>query len=170
MVRKVPDGICTTWVHEHLHVNEKISLIGPMGDFYLRDGNGEMIFIAGGSGMAPMVSLLHKIKNEKINRKVTYFFGARTTKDLFYLDEMKQLEKEISHFTFVPALSAPEENSQWQGETGLITDVVNKFIKDREHKDTQGYLCGSPGMVKACCDVLVKNGLSNNNIYFDPFA
>ncbi|MDZ7262890.1 MAG: FAD-binding oxidoreductase, partial [candidate division KSB1 bacterium] len=116
IIRLVPEGICTTWVHYYLQEKELVKFVGPMGNFYLREGTGEIILVAGGSGMAPMVSILEEIATRKIPRKVTYFFGAVSKKDLFYLEEMAQLQKRIPDFTFVPALSQPEPEDEWQGE------------------------------------------------------
>nr|MBP7462625.1 2Fe-2S iron-sulfur cluster binding domain-containing protein [Candidatus Delongbacteria bacterium] len=170
MIRLVPGGICTTWVHQVLKTGDRVNLVGPMGDFYLRDGTGEIIMVAGGSGMAPMVSILHDLQAQQISRPVSFFFGARTTRDLFYLEEMAQFERAIPSFRFVPALSNPEPGDNWQGETGLITDVLARALKEKNNQSAQGYLCGSPGMVKACTAVLNQYGVSNERVFFDPFA
>lgn len=170
MVRLVPEGICTTWVHQHLKEKERIKIVGPMGDFHLHDGTGEIIMIAGGSGMAPMVSLLAEMAEKKIERKVTYFFGSVAKRDLFYVDEMREFEKKIKNFTFVPALSQPAEEDEWDGETGLITIPLSKFVRDKDNSENQAYLCGSPGMINACTVILKKYNFSTDHIYFDPFA
>ncbi len=170
MIRLVEGGICTTWVHEHLKEGDDVKIVGPMGDFYLREGDGEIIMIAGGSGMAPMVSLLHKIDNEKIDRKVTYFFGANQKRDLFYVDEMKAFEKNIPNFNFVPALSSPDPEDDWNGETGLITEPLENYLKEIDTSNVQGYLCGSPGMINACIKVLEKYKITGDRTFFDPFA
>ncbi|MFZ5515037.1 MAG: NADH:ubiquinone reductase (Na(+)-transporting) subunit F [Candidatus Zhuqueibacterota bacterium] len=170
MVRLVPEGICTTWVHQHLQENERIKIVGPMGDFQLHKGDGEIIMIAGGSGMAPMVSLLAEIAEKKIDRKVTYFFGSVAKRDLFYLEEMAAFEKQISNFKFVPALSQPAEGDEWEGETGLITIPLSQYIKDNDNSKSQAYLCGSPGMINACTVILKKYNFTTDRIYFDPFA
>ena len=170
MIRLVPEGICTTWVHQYLQENEEIQIVGPMGEFRLHGGDGEMIFIAGGSGMAPMVSLLDEIATKKMNRKVTYFFGAVTKKDLFYDEQMGAYEKKIPTFTYVPALSAPAPQDNWHGETGLITMPLENYLKTRDLATAQGYLCGSPGMINACIKVLKKYGITDDRIFFDPFA
>jgi Na+-transporting NADH:ubiquinone oxidoreductase subunit F len=170
MVRLVPEGICTTWVHQFLKEQEEIQIVGPMGEFRLQDGAGEVIFIAGGSGMAPMVSLLDEIATRKINRKVTYFFGAVTKKDLFYDEAMAAFEQQIPTFTYVPALSAPAPDDDWHGQTGLITLPLENYLKDRDLAQAQGYLCGSPGMINACIKVLKKYGITDDRIFFDPFA
>lgn len=171
MIRLVPEGICTTWVHNYLQEGERVKFIAPVGDFYLRDGESEIIMVAGGSGMAPLASILEEIATKKIERKVTYFFGAVTKRDLFYLDEMAELEQRIPNFTFVPALSAPTPDDDWDGETGLITVPLENYLKGNDHNaDAQSYMCGSPGMINACVKVLTQNGVKEENIFFDPFA
>lgn len=170
MLRLIPEGICTTWVHQYLKEKEKVTIVGPMGDFYLRSGIGEIILVAGGSGMAPMVSLLEEIAAKKIKHKVTYFFGAVTQRNLFYTEEMAALQKKIHDFTFVPTLSNPEPEDDWSGETGLITEPLEKYIKDKDNSESQAYLCGSPGMINACIIILKKYGIRDDRIFFDPFA
>ncbi len=170
MVRLVPDGICTTWVHQYLREGDTVTLIGPIGDFYLRDGKGEIILVAGGSGMAPMTSLLEDIAHRKIARKVIYFFGALTRNDLFYLDEMEALTKKIPNFTFVPALSQPEPDDEWNGEKGLITQPLETYLQKMNTSECQGYLCGSPGMINACIAIMKKYGITSDRIYYDPFG
>ena len=91
-----------------------------------------------------------------IERKATYYYGARTRKDLFYLDEMKELEERLSGFRFVPALSEPEDGEEWDGETGLITEVVERLEDDLS--ETEAYLAGPPPMIDAALPVLMKNG------------
>jgi len=170
MVRLVPEGICTTWVHQYLKQHDVVKLVGPMGDFYLRDGKGEIIMVAGGSGMAPMASILWEIARKKIERKITYFFGAVTKKDLFYTEEMAKLQQIIPDFTFVPALSQPDPEDKWQGATGLITGPLENYLQTQNSSETQGYLCGSPGMIDACIKILNKYDIHNDKIFFDPFA
>ncbi|MBN2029177.1 2Fe-2S iron-sulfur cluster binding domain-containing protein [bacterium] len=170
MIRLVPEGICTTWVHQYLSEGDEVRFTGPMGDFCLCEGTGEIIMVAGGSGMAPIVSFLRYLIQTKSKRKVTYFFGAVTKKDLFYLDEMKRFEKEMVDFTFIPALSQPEPDDQWDGETGLITVPMKKYIQQIDTETCQAYLCGSPGMIKACVQILNENGVTSDRIFYDPFA
>lgn len=167
-IRLVPNGICTTFVHKYLKEGDPIKFNGPYGEFYLRDSEAEIIFIAGGSGMAPIKSILLYMEKNQISRKATYFFGARTAKDLFLVDEMKKFEQTLPNFKFVPALSEPMPTDNWKGEVGLITETVDKYIKDGENKE--GYLCGSPGMLKACTEVLTKKGVPREKVYFDSFG
>jgi Na+-transporting NADH:ubiquinone oxidoreductase subunit F len=167
-IRLVPNGICTTYVHNFLKEGDKVKINGPYGDFYLRDTDREIIFIAGGSGMAPIKSILLQMKNTNNPRKATYFFGARSKKDLFLEDFMKEMEKELNDFTFIPALSQPQPEDNWEGEKGLITKVIERNLKDGENKEA--YLCGSPGMINACIEVLHDKGISDDLIYFDNFG
>jgi len=167
-IRLVPNGICTTYVHEYLKEGDEVVINGPYGEFFLRDTQRDVICIAGGSGMAPIKSILLDMAEKGINRKVRYFFGARTTKDLFLVDEMKALEEKLPNFQFIPALSEPSEEENWKGETGLITDVVDRHMDSGDN--VEAYLCGSPGMIDACVKVLTGNGVPEDLIYYDKFA
>ncbi|MCI0515507.1 FAD-binding oxidoreductase [candidate division KSB1 bacterium] len=170
MIRLVPDGICTTWVHEYLHLGDRVKFAGPMGDFQLHAGTGEIVIVAGGSGMAPIVSLLEEIARKKIDRKVTYFFGAGARRDLFYLEEMAQLQQQIPNFTFVPTLSSPAPTDDWTGLRGLITMPLEAHLAAQNNANVQSYMCGSPGMINACIKILKKYGITDDRIFFDPFA
>ncbi len=167
-IRLVPNGICTTYVHKYLKVGDKVNINGPYGEFYLRPTDAEIIFIAGGSGMAPIKSILLSMEEKKIKRKATYFFGARTTKDLFLVDQMERLTKTLDDFSFIPALSDKESDPDWKGERGLITEIVDKYVKDGNNKEA--YLCGSPGMINACITVLTNKGIPVEKIFYDKFA
>lgn len=167
-IRLVPNGICTTYVHKHLREGHEVTINGPYGDFFLRDTEAHVIMIAGGSGMAPMKSILLQMVEDGCTRRCTYFFGARSKRDLFLLDEMAELEKKLPNFTFVPALSQPLPEDGWTGATGLITDVVAEHLGRAE--DGEGYLCGSPGMIDACVKTLTSLGLPEDKIYYDKFA
>lgn len=167
-IRLVPNGICTTYVHKHLKEGDPVTVNGPYGDFFLRDTERDIICIAGGSGMAPIKSILLDMAEKKSTRKAMYFFGARSKRDLFLLDEMKEIEKEMPSFTFVPALSEPLEEDKWEGEVGLITDVVRRMSKNAT--ESEAYLCGSPGMIDACVKVLTELGMPEERIYYDKFA
>lgn len=167
-IRYVPNGICTTYVFKYLKEGDEVTINGAYGEFYLRDTDRNIIMIAGGSGNAPIRSILMKMKEDKNPRKAMYFFGARSVRDLFLVDEMRELEKEMPNFTYVPALSSPLPEDNWTGEVGLITEVVDKFMGPGEN--TEAYLCGSPGMIDACIKVLTKNGIPEDRIYYDKFA
>ncbi len=174
LVRLVPGGIATTWVHKFLKTGDKAELVGAFGEFRIHDTPAAMICVAGGSGMAPFKSIFHDLFENGTfpEKEIWYFFGARTTRDMFYLDELRELEKKWPRFHMVAALSEPKPEENWQGDTGLITDVLDKYIKATidKTKGLEGYLCGSPGMINACIDVMTKNGIKDTDIYFDKFA
>ncbi len=167
-IRLVPNGICTTYVHRHLKEGEEVIINGPYGDFYLRDSEREIVFIAGGSGMAPIKAILLDMAEKQVARRARYFFGARSKRDLFLLEEMRELEKKLPNFRFLPALSEPEAQDNWDGETGLITDVLDRNLDSGDN--LEAYLCGSPGMIDACVRVLTANGVPEDLIYYDKFA
>jgi Na+-transporting NADH:ubiquinone oxidoreductase subunit F len=167
-IRLVPNGICTTYVHRHLKVGDAVTINGPYGDFFRREGDAEMICIAGGSGMAPIKAILQDMADRGMARPVRYFFGARSRRDLFLVDEMKALEAKVPGFRFIPALSVPQPEDEWTGEVGLITDVVARHVPDATGKEA--YLCGSPLMIDACVKVLKAKGMAGDRIYFDKFA
>ncbi len=168
MIRYVPNGISTTYVHQYLKEGDEMVFNGPYGEFYLRDTEREIIFIAGGSGMAPIKSILMDMAERGINRRTRFFFGARTKRDLFHVKEMRELEERLPNFQFIPSLSAPLPEDDWKGESGLITDVVDKHMESGDN--VEAYLCGSPGMIDACVKVLTKNGVPEELIYYDKFG
>lgn len=169
IVRYVPNGQATTFVHKALEVGDKITLIGPFGDFFLQeDSDKPIVCIAGGSGKAPIRSILFRLRELGMKRDVKYFFGARSKRDLYYTEEFRELEKEFPNFKYIPALSEPLESDNWDGEVGLITDVLDRNIGDLSGHE--GYLCGSPGMIKACINVLNKHDIKEENVYFDNFS
>lgn len=167
IIRLVPGGICTTYCFEHLKVGDEVRLNGPYGDFRLSETDAPMVFIAGGSGMAPIKCILHYMLRTGNKRKATYYFGANKVKELFLLDEMKEFESALSGFRFVPVVAAPVNGDNWQGETGLVTEAVQRDLKNAsEH---EAYLCGSPGMIDASIKVLIELGLREEAIFYDKF-
>jgi len=167
IVRLVPGGICTTWVFEYLKEGDEVLLNGPYGEFSLSESDREMAWIAGGSGMAPFWSMIRHMKRNGIARKCTYFFGAVQKRDLFLLDELHSLADQLDWFTFIPALSSPADEDQWTGQTGLITEVVGRHLE--RGPQTEGYLCGSAGMIDASVKVLSDNGVPEAEIFYDKF-
>ncbi len=168
MIRYVPNGISTTYVHRYLKVGDEVFFNGPYGEFYLRDTDREIVFIAGGSGMAPIESILRDMAERRVNRRARFFFGARTKRDLFHIDEMRELETKLPNFQFIPSLSAPLPEDNWKGESGLITDIVDRYLESGDN--VEAYLCGSPGMIEACVKVLTENGVPEELIYYDKFG
>jgi len=167
-IRLVPNGICTTYVFEHLKVGDPVTINGPYGQFYLRDTGARIIFVAGGSGNAPIKSILFDMLEKDIRRETVYFFGARTAQDLFLVDEMRGLEGKLADFRYIPCLSQPLPEDGWEGEKGRVTDVLDRTIDSGE--DTEAYLCGSPGMIESVVEILKKKGIPEEKIYYDKFA
>jgi Na+-transporting NADH:ubiquinone oxidoreductase subunit F len=167
-VRLVPNGICTTYVFQYMKEGDEVTINGPYGEFFLRDTDRNIVFIAGGSGMAPIKSILSGMVEKGSGRKATYFFGAVSKRDLFLVDEMRELEKKLPNFKYVPALSGPKPEDQWEGETGLITEVLDRHLDGGNN--VEAYLCGSPGMIDASIAVLSKKGIPEELIYYDKFA
>jgi len=168
IIRRVPDGICTTWCFEYLKAGDTVRFNGPYGEFRLSRTEAPMIWVAGASGMAPFVSLLHQMKNEHITRPTAYFFGGNKVKDMFYIDHMKQFEAELENFRFVPVVAAPDEGERWQGERGLVTEALQRASADLGGHE--GYLCGSPGMIDAAIKVMKQLGVTEERIFYDKFA
>lgn len=168
IIRRVPDGILTTWMFDVVQEGQTINLSGPYGHFQLSGTEAPILCIAGGSGMAPIWSIVRDMREKNITRETTYFFGALTQRDLFFVEELQALEKECPWFHFVPALSNEPADSGWTGERGLITDVVHRHFPDTSRHES--YLCGSPGMIDAAIKVLVRNGMAEANVYYDKFA
>lgn len=168
IVRLVPEGICTTWVHNFLQVGEEVNLTGPYGDFFIRDTDADMIFIAGGSGKAPIKSMLDHLKIVGTKRRMTYYFGARTEKDLYLTEYFKDMEKVFPEFQYIPVLSRCEDGAKWCARTGYIMPYLKESVRDPEK--TEAYMCGSPGMLEACKKELLNLGVKAENIYFDSFG
>ena len=167
IVRLVPGGICTTWVFTILQEGDEVDFTGPFGDFRLTKNEGPMVWIAGGSGMAPFWSILRHMKTQGIARPCRYFFGAVTPRDMFFLDEMRAMEEQLGWFRFLPALSG-EEVGEWDGDRGLITEVVGRHVET--DPDLEAYLCGSPGMIDAAAAVLKGKGIPEERMYYDKFG
>lgn len=164
----VPDGKATTYVHKILKEGDTVYFNGPYGDFcYQEDSEREMILVAVGTGMAPILSILHHMRENKINRKATFYFGAKTPEDLFLLNELKTFEEELYNFKFIPTLSRVTEEHNWSGEKGRVNNVLEKYVLDGDNKEA--YLCGSPPMIDTVVTILQEIGVPEELIYFDKF-
>lgn len=167
-IRRVPNGIGTTYIFEHLKKGDVVSFNGPHGDFFLRENDKPVVMIAGGSGMAPIKSMLGDMRDRKIQRPARYFFGARTPADIFYADLMREFERTWPDFRFIPSVTAIPPGKKWEGETGLIIDVVNRRLGAEYNGEV--YLCGSPAMIEACLGILRQKKVSEDHIFYDKFA
>jgi Na+-transporting NADH:ubiquinone oxidoreductase subunit F len=168
IIRLVPNGICTTYCFDHLKEGDEMKLNGPYGNFHLSDTDAPLIFIAGGSGMAPIKCILHHMKNTQNQREAVYYFGANMVKEMFMVEEMRRFESELPNFRFVPVIAKPAEGETWTGQTGLVTQAVQRDMKNASLYEA--YLCGSPGMIDASIKVLNELGVTHDRVFFDKFA
>jgi propane monooxygenase reductase component len=136
--------------------------------FTLRDSDAELVFIGGGAGMAPILSLLRSMAERGITRRATYFYGARQRRDLCFEEELRALEATLPGFRYVPALSEPADSDVWDGEVGFVTDVVRRHRTDL--RDAHAYVCGPPPMVEAAMPLLATLGVPEKRIYYDKFT
>lgn len=153
-----------------LEVGDSLTMSVPYGVFTLREkSEGDLIFVGGGSGMAPILSILRYMAETGIERNATFYYGGRTRKDLFYLDEIRELGEQLpGEFKFVPVLSEPEEDDEWDGETGMVTDVITDLENDLS--GMEAYMAGPPPMIDAAIPVLTNLGLEEEHIYYDKFT
>ncbi len=163
----VKNGIATTFVHDYLKEGAKLTVVGPYGDFFYQDTDREMVMVAIGTGMAPIMSILKYMRDSGISRKVTFYFGARTIEDLFEIETLEALEKELPNFRLITCLSRPTEQCHWEGEKGRVTDLLEKYLE--EGSDKEAYLCGSPVMIDSVIPILMAKGMPEEQIFYDKF-
>ena len=168
----VNPGICSSYIFTR-KPGDKVMVSGPYGEFHIKHTNKEMIYIGGGAGMAPLRShIFHLFNTEKTNRKVSYWYGARSLREVFYDDEFRAIEKNFPNFKFNLALSEPMPEDNWKGATGFIHQVVldNYLSKHPEPEEIEFYLCGPPMMNSAVFKMLDNLGVPKENIAFDDFG
>jgi propane monooxygenase reductase subunit len=142
---------------------------GPFGAFRFRESSpADLLFLGGGAGLAPLLALLRSMAERGLDRKVTFYYGARTRRDLCFEEEIAKLAEQVPGLTFVPALSEPTGNDGWEGETGLITDVVER--RETGLATVDAYVCGPPPMVEAAIAMLTRLGRSEDHIFYDKFT
>jgi Na+-transporting NADH:ubiquinone oxidoreductase subunit F len=166
-----PAGIASSYIF-NLKPGDKATVSGPYGEFFIKDSDKEMLYIGGGAGMAPMRShLFHLFHTLKTGRKVSFWYGARSLREVFYDDEFQAIEKEFPNFTFHLALSDPLTEDNWTGPKGFIHQVVlDEYLsKHEEPEEIEYYLCGPPMMISCVQDMLDSQGVDKENIAFDEF-
>jgi propane monooxygenase reductase subunit len=169
VIKVYPDGLFSHFLDARLAVGDRLDLSGPFGVFTLRDSeDADLIFVGGGAGMAPILSLLRSMAERGIRRKATYYYGARRRRDLCFEDELQALETSLPGFRYVPALSEPAADDAWDGEVGFVTDVVKRH--ESNLKNAHAYVCGPPPMVEAAMPMLTGLGVPDNRIYYDKFT
>lgn len=163
----VPEGIATTYVHQHLEEGDEVNLNGPYGDFYYQDTDNEMILVAVGTGVAPILSILKHMQENDIKRKATFYFGAKTPSDLFMLDYFKELEETMHDFKFIPCLSRTTDEHDWTGFKGRVNNALDEYIENPDNKEA--YLCGNEPMIDSVTESLTKKGIPVEAIFYDKF-
>ncbi len=171
--KKVNPGICSSYIFA-LKPGDNVNISGPFGEFFLKDNENEMMFIGGGAGMAPMRShlfhLFHTVKES--GKKVTFWSGARSWKEVFYFEQFRDIEKNFNNFEFHLALSEPLPEDKWEGPTGFIHQVVydNYLNNHEEPEEIDYYLCGPPMMNDAVQNMLYNLGVPEENVLYDDFG
>ena len=168
----VPPGVASSYIYS-LKPGDKVTISGPYGEFFIKDTEREMVYVGGGAGMAPMRShLFHLFHTLKTGRKVSFWYGARSLREMFYDDEFKKIEKEFPNFTYNVALSEPLEEDNWTGPTGFIHQVLanNYLLEHEDPTEVEYYMCGPPPMIAAVEGMLDTLGVEKEMIAFDSFG
>ncbi|WFB36710.1 NADH:ubiquinone reductase (Na(+)-transporting) subunit F [Kiritimatiellota bacterium B12222] len=167
----VPPGVCSTYVF-NLKPGDKITLSGPYGEFFIRDTEREMCYIGGGAGMAPMRShLFHLFQTLETGRKVTFWYGGRSKKELFYLEDFEDIKARFPNFDYTIALSDPQPEDHWDGPVGFIHQVCQDeyLLKHEDPAEIEYYMCGPPPMISAVNNMLYNLGVEKEMISYDAF-
>ena len=168
----VPPGKVSSYIF-NLKPGDKVTISGPYGEFFIKDTESEMVYIGGGAGMAPLRSHIFELfKRVKTGRKVTYWYGGRSLKELFYVDHFRKIEEEFPNFKFNIALSEPLPEDNWDGYVGFIHQVLldNYLSKHPSPEDIEYYICGPPMMNQAVFKLLDDLGVEPENIAYDDFG
>jgi Na+-transporting NADH:ubiquinone oxidoreductase subunit F len=165
-------GICSSYVFSR-KPGDKVTISGPYGEFFIKNTNREMMFIGGGAGMAPMRShIFDQFKTKKTTRKATFWYGGRSKRELFYMEEFEEIARKYPNFKFHVALSEPKPEDNWKGYTGFIHQVLmdNYLSQHQEPEEIEYYICGPPLMNEAVLKMLDDYGVPKEMIAFDDFG
>ena len=170
---KVNPGICSSYIF-NLKPGDKVTVSGPYGEFFIKDTKREMMFIGGGAGMAPMRShIFDQFHTKQVrDRKATFWYGGRSLRELFYIDQFRDIEEKFDNFTFNIGLSEPQPEDNWDGYVGFIHQIIldNYLAKHEEPEEIEYYLCGPPMMNQAVFKMLDDLGVPPEMIAFDDFG
>ncbi|MFQ5733284.1 MAG: NADH:ubiquinone reductase (Na(+)-transporting) subunit F [Planctomycetaceae bacterium] len=167
-----PPGKVSSYIF-NLKPGDTVTISGPYGEFFIKETDAEMVYIGGGAGMAPLRSHIFELfKERRTGRKVTYWYGGRSLRELFYVDEFRELEERFPNFKFHIALSDPMPEDNWTGDTGFIHQVLlDEYLNDHPApEDVEYYICGPPLMLQAVLKMLDDLGVEPENIAFDDFG
>lgn len=168
----LPPGKMSSYIF-NLKEGDEVTIAGPFGEFFAKDTKSEMVFVGGGAGMAPMRShIFDQLERIKTDRKITFWYGARSKREMFYVEDFDRLAAEHDNFEWHVALSDPQEEDNWDGYTGFIHNVLNEnYLKDHEApEDCEFYMCGPPMMNQAVINMLHDLGVEDENILLDDFG
>ncbi|GAA0206272.1 NADH:ubiquinone reductase (Na(+)-transporting) subunit F [Kangiella japonica] len=168
----LPAGKMSSYIWK-LKPGDKVTISGPYGEFFAKDTDAEMVFIGGGAGMAPMRShIFDQLRRLKSKRKMTFWYGARSKREMFYVEDFDMLARENENFEWHVALSDPQPEDNWEGYTGFIHNVLyDNYLKDHPApEDCEFYMCGPPMMNAACIKMLEDLGVEPENILLDDFG
>ena len=168
----VPPGIMSSYIF-NLKPGDKVTISGPFGEFFAKETQAEMMFIGGGAGMAPMRShIFDQFRRLHSSRKVTFWYGARSLREAFYVEDFDSIQRDYPNFKWHLALSEPQPEDNWTGHKGFIHQVVlEQYLKNHPApEDIEYYLCGPPAMLAACMKMLTDLGVERENILFDDFG
>ena len=169
---EAPPGLASSYIF-NLKPGDKVTISGPYGEFFIKDTEREMVYIGGGAGMAPMRShLFHLFQTLKTGRKVSFWYGARSVREMFYDEHFKDIEKKFPNFSYNVALSEPMEEDNWSGHTGFIHQVLyDEYLENHEDPtEIEYYMCGPPPMINACDGMLDSLGVDKEMIAYDSFG
>lgn len=168
-IRRVPGGLFTQWLFDKDRTGNQLKLEGPAGNFWLRKGSEPLLMVAGGSGLAPIMSLLQQMQAENLHRDILFLFGARAQRDLYCLEEIHGFAHALpGDFQFLPVLSEEPQDSPWAGARGLVTEHLTD-TQVPNLKQRVAYLCGPPKMIDAAIEIIGANGIPGNRIHYDKF-
>ncbi|MEL1222760.1 MAG: NADH:ubiquinone reductase (Na(+)-transporting) subunit F [Candidatus Neomarinimicrobiota bacterium] len=169
---EAPPGLASSYIF-NLKPGDKVTISGPYGEFFIKDTEREMVYIGGGAGMAPMRShLFHLFQTLKTGRKVSFWYGARSVREMFYDEHFKEIENKFPNFSYNVALSEPMAEDNWSGHTGFIHQVLHdEYLKNHEDPtEIEYYMCGPPPMINACDGMLDSLGVDKEMIAYDSFG
>ena len=166
----MPPGVVSSWMFS-LKPGDDITVSGPFGEFHVQPTAREMVYVGGGVGMAPLRAMIHQELGRGTDRRIRYFYGARTRDDLFYADTFEDLATRHPGFNWTPALSDPAPGDRWLGATGFIHEILYAEMSSHPApEDCEYYLCGPPVMISAVLSTLERLGVAPDAIFYDDFG
>lgn len=168
IIKELPDGRFSNVLAQSLAEGDRLAVRGPYGQFKLQEGSAPIVMVAGGSGMAPVLSMLRFLSAQRSAREIVFYYGVRSPNDLICSAEIAAIAATLPGFSYVPAVAQTDESSSWDGELGLVTDAIERLSGNLRSSDA--YLCGPPAMIDAAVEVLKRKGLFGARIRFDKFV